>query len=170
MDAFSVSVCYGACYKKSNVYSILKLSFFLGLFQGIMPILGFFAGTLMSTTVESYSSYVAGGLLILVSGKMVYEALQKHDNCDLYDISKGIRLVGVSIATSIDAFAVGISIALISLPVWISVTTIGLITFLLCILGSYLGKKIGSLLGNYAEIAGSIVLLVIALKFILAAI
>ena len=169
MDAFSVSVCKGLSMKKINLKGGAVTALFFGVFQGVMPMIGYFLGSRFANVISSFSHWVSFGLLAFIGGKMVAEAIKggdEEDECKEYrlDIKEVLLL---AIATSIDALAVGIVFAAEKTDLFFSVTMIGVITFLLSFVGIFIGHKFGSKYEKKAEIAGGIILILIGLKLLL---
>ncbi|OGI07321.1 MAG: hypothetical protein A2Y40_03405 [Candidatus Margulisbacteria bacterium GWF2_35_9] len=165
MDAFSVSVSCGCSnvIKKQNLH--LALSF--GIFQAIMPALGWFLGDILGNIIKTYSPWIAFVLLFSIGCKMLYESFQK-DEYNPHGNTLSIKTIfGLSIATSIDAFAIGITLPILKLPILLSCFSIGIITFILSYIGIKLGRKIGNKTGNYAEILGGFVLIILGLNAII---
>jgi len=138
MDAFAVSVSSGICIADMKFRHALRTAFMFGLFQFIMPLLGYAAGSTFADLIQTWDHWLAFGLLAFVGGKML-----------------------------IDALAVGISYSLIQAPIWLASSIIGLITFVLCLLGCEFGKRLGAKFELGAEILGGVVLLGIAVKILL---
>ena len=169
MDAFSVSVCKGLSMKKLNLKGGVITALFFGVFQGIMPVIGYFLGSRFADIISSFSHWVSFGLLAFIGGKMIIEAI-KDDEQD--DTDKEYRLdlkelTLLAIATSIDALAVGIVFAAEKTDLLFSVTMIGAITFALSLVGVFIGHKFGSKYEKKAEIAGGTILILIGLKLLL---
>jgi manganese efflux pump family protein len=167
MDAFAVSIGYGVCNKNANFRSALRLSFHTALFQVLMPLAGWFAGNYLGKFVSNLSPWIAFALLAFIGIKMILESFKKKDDCDICDISRGKHLIMVCLATSIDAFAAGLSIGLLNISLIISLSMIGIITFILTFAGVYAGKIAGVFLEKWAEIAGGAILILIGLKILL---
>ena len=174
MDAFAVSVANGLVLSKAGVGKAVRLAGSFGVFQGAMPLLGYAAAITFAAAIRAVDHWVAFGLLAFIGGKMLWEVWRGEEE-EPADPTCLKTLLLLSLATSIDALAIGVSLAMmpqtgvLSLAggVWISVATIGVITFLLCLLGVFLGCKAGCLLGKRAEIAGGIVLIGIGVKILL---
>ena len=163
MDAFAVSVASGASYKQLHHRSALNIALFFGVFQAVMPIIGWLAGLTFRQMIQDYDHWVAFVLLVAIGSKMIYEsfAIKKRQNpMDLY------ILLALSVATSIDALAVGITLSLLTNSIATAVIIIGLVTFIFSYAGIYLGKKIGHLFENRIEMIGGIVLITIGLKIL----
>ena len=167
MDAFSVSIATGAAYKKTGNLNALKMAFFFGFFQAFMPIIGWLAGLSFRKYIESYDHWVAFALLALVAGKMIYEAIfTKQDQKKNKEMTLTLLLI-LSIATSIDALAVGITFSLIADSITKAVIIIGLVTFAFSYIGVFIGEKIGHFFENKIEIAGALMLLAIGIKILI---
>jgi len=166
MDAFSVAVGYGVCFKKSNFYSALRLSLTTGIFQALMPLAGWLGGITLGRFIGAWTPLIASVMLFIVSLKMFYEAYGRKDDCEIYDISKGKHLFMMGLATSIDALAAGVTIGLFNIPVLISVVIIGVITFSMTLIGVWLGKIVGAVLEKYAEYIGAFIILALSIKYL----
>jgi len=167
MDALAVSVCGGMASRDRHVKRAVVFGSAFGFFQFFMVFLGWFAGTGFASFVKSFDHWIAFGLLVLVGGKMFFEAFkpeEEKNGIDAFDIK---TLLLLSIATSIDALAVGISFAFLydKIIVWPALL-IGMITFLISFAGAIFGKTIGRLLGNKVEIAGALILIGIGIKIL----
>lgn len=165
-DAFAVSISLGLSIKPLKKFHILFSSTMFGLFQGIMPLLGYLSSITLKDIVEKYSSWIAFILLFIIGAKMIYETIKeiksKEEPQDTNFSFKNIFIL--AIATSIDAFASGISLAMLEVNILIATLFIGIITFGLCICGFYFGKEIGEIFKHKAQILGGIVLIAIAIK------
>jgi manganese efflux pump family protein len=133
-----------------------------------MPVIGWAVGRTVIGFISDYDHWIAFGLLLIVSGRMLWEAFRTNDKCqEPTDITRGWVLISLAIATSIDALAVGLSFAFLKLNIVYSSLIIGTVAFLLTILGFFLGRKAGSLLGQRAKIGGAIILIIIAVRILL---
>lgn len=171
MDAFAVSISTGLVLRDVSARQTVRLAFHFGLFQALMPILGWFIGREVADSFASYGHWVAFGLLALIGGKMILDGLGRHrgvaSEAERSDPTKRLSLVVLSVATSIDALAVGVSLALIDVSVWRPALVIGLVTAALTALGMHLGRRLGGRLGPIAEIIGGLVLIGIGLRIVL---
>jgi putative Mn2+ efflux pump MntP len=166
MDAFAVSICFGACAKHKRPVA-LRVGIFFGLFQGLMPLLGWAVGYLLNDFIHKIDYWIVFALLAGIGFKMIIEAIiHKNDERKLNSKNLWV-MVSLSVATSIDAFAVGLSFALIQISIVASVTAMGIITFLVSYSGVYIGKKLSNHLGNKAEILGGIVLIAMGAKVLI---
>ncbi len=167
MDALSVSISDGILLKKPRFREVFKIALFFALFQFIMPVIGYFAGTTFADIIESCDHWVAFTLLAIIGSKMLYEAT-KGDGEKETDNPLSIKTLTIlAIATSIDALAVGVTFAVVATPVLLSSAIIGAVTFVICTAGVYIGSRCGDILGNKAEIAGGVILILIGLKILL---
>ena len=170
MDAFAVSICKGLAVKKVSMRECATCGAWFGGFQALMPLIGFFLGTLFAEAIEAIDHWVAFGLLAIIGINMLKEALEKKCcECENHtdDFAFKTMLV-MAIATSIDALAVGISLAMAgNVNIVLAVLLIGVTTFLL----SALGVKIGNIFGNKfekkAQIAGGLILIGLGVKILL---
>lgn len=170
MDAFAVSLCKGLSMQKASLKAGLVCGGWFGAFQALMPLIGFFLGSLFAGYIESADHWVAFGLLTLIGGNMLKEALEdKEECCGCQEADLSVKaMFPMAVATSIDALAVGISLAMTGgVNIWLAVTLIGVVTFGL----SGVGVKIGSLFGarfeKKAQIFGGVMLILLGLKILL---
>jgi len=173
MDAFAVSVSSGICIAGLTFRYALRTAFAFGLFQFLMPLAGYAVGSSFASVIQSWDHWLAFALLFAVGAKMLYEALNKkaEESCSEEELKKKnvlkLRvLLVLAFATSIDALAVGVSYSLIDAPIWLAASIIGIITFVLCVLGCEFGKRLGSRFERIAEIAGGLVLIGIAINIL----
>lgn len=169
MDAFSVAVCQGLSMKKLSVRSGVIISLFFGAFQAGMPLIGYFLGNTFADFVTSVSHWIAFILLGIIGINMIHEAFHEDEEeakSGEYKLALGALTV-LAVATSIDAFAVGIVFAATQVNLIIAVSIIGSITFALSFAGVVIGNKFGSRFGNKAEIAGGVILLLIGTKLLI---
>ncbi|WP_027722334.1 manganese efflux pump MntP family protein [Maridesulfovibrio zosterae] len=170
MDAFTIAVACGLCMPHVSKRQNFRLSFHFGLFQAIMPVLGWTAGLTIKSIVVTYAPWISFFLLALVGGKMIQESFHIDDSCKNYkDPTKGISLIFLSVATSLDALAVGLSFAVMNYPIAEPCIYIGLTAAILTSFGLWLGKKFASA-SKYSHIAeriGGFVLILIGLKLLL---
>ena len=174
MDAFAVSVSSGMCVSGLTLAYAMRTALMFGLFQFLMPLAGYAAGSAFAAVIESWDHWLAFGLLVVVGGKMVYEALRMGNGASCSDDERrrhnvlDLRvLLVLSVATSIDALAIGISYSVIRAPIWLAASIIGGITFALCLLGCEFGKRIGTRLERWAELGGGIVLIGIGCRILI---
>lgn len=168
MDAFSVSVCKGLSMKKLDLKGGVITALFFGAFQAFMPVIGYFLGSRFADFISSFSHWVSFGLLAVIGGKMMIEAIKGSDDESENEYRLNIKeLFVLAVATSIDALAVGIVFAAEKTPVITSVTIIGAVTFLLSLAGVYIGHRFGSKYEKKAELAGGAILIIIGVKLLL---
>ena len=169
MDAFAVSVGCSLSRAGLKRAGALRMAAHFGLFQFVMPILGWAAGRSVIGLIQSFDHWIAAGLLVFVGGKMIVEAFRKEEEliCEVQDRSKGWPLVVLSFATSLDALAVGLSFGALGVPVLLPAAIIGVVCFSVTLAGAKIGPVIGKLAGEWAEAAGGVVLILIAVKILI---
>jgi putative Mn2+ efflux pump MntP len=167
MDTFAVSIASGSASKQVRVKQALQMALFFGGFQLVMPLIGSLAGLTLKKYIAGYDHWVAFGLLAAVGGKMIYESFKMKSTRKNFNFSNIFVLLVLSIATSIDALAVGITLSLITSSIGIAVIIIGLITFTLSYLGVFIGQKLGHFFENKIEAIGGLILIGIGLKIVL---
>ena len=160
MDAFAVCVASSMVYTNMTWLRKLSMPIMFGLFQGIMPILGFFLGSLFASFIEKWSGPIS---LLIIGINMIREGLAKDEETEPKKLTLWILLVQ-AVATSIDAFAVGVSFAANSANIWQSAPIIAVTTFVLSLIALFVGTKAGEKLGDKAEILGGIILIIIGIK------
>lgn len=165
-DSFAVSVTSGLVMKNITFRKATRIAFFLAFFQGGLPVLGWFLGYEIRDYVEAYDHWIAFGLLSVLGIRMILGGISNDPTKPQLNPLKLNVLIGMSIATSIDAFIVGISFALIQLPILYPVLIIAIITFIFSMLGILFGKKTGAKFGNRMEIIGGLILLGIGIKIL----
>lgn len=169
MDAFAVSVANGCRIKRVTLRDALRPGWWFGGFQMLMPVLGWLGGLALRDLIQSYSHWVAFGLLTCVGGKMLVEAFrggEPDDGCGAERRSTRDMLV-LAVATSIDALAVGLSLSILRVSIWWPALLIGVVTFVFSCTGTILGCSIGKLVKDKAEILGALVLIGIGIKILL---
>jgi putative Mn2+ efflux pump MntP len=169
MDAFAVSIATGVSLKNVNARQTFRLSWHFGLFQAMMPVIGWSAGLSVRPYIERYDHWVAFGLLTFVAANMIRGAFgDDKDDREPKDPTRGMTLVVLSVATSIDALAVGFSISILNVSIWTPALVIGLVAGTFTIIGLQIGKRIGAAgnLSSFAEGIGGIVLIIIGLKIL----
>lgn len=167
MDAFAVALGAGMMLPKLTGRHLFRFGFHFGLFQALMPVLGWLAGVTVRKQIEAFDHWLAFGLLFLVGGKMLWEAWRgADDNPADGDPTRGLSLVMLSIATSIDALAVGLSLAVLGVTIWTPALVIGLIAGILTVCGMLLGRHLSRAWGTGVEIFGGLVLIAIGVKIL----
>lgn len=172
MDAFAVSVCKGLAMKKATLKAEATCGLWFGGFQMLMPVTGFFLGSLFAEAIEAFDHWVAFGLLVIIGINMLKEALEKEDepgDDPEKDADLSVRTMFLmAVATSIDALAVGISLAMVgSVNIWLAAAFIGICTCLLSALGVKIGNVFGSRYEKKAELAGGVILILLGVKILL---
>jgi putative Mn2+ efflux pump MntP len=167
MDSFAVSLGAGTTQHAKGYRAAIRLSFHLGLFQALMPVIGWFLGITVQAFIASYDHWVAFVLLVLVGGRMIRSGLSSEAEVHVNDPTRGATLVLLSVATSIDALAVGLSLAVLGVTIWYPVAVIGVVTACLSFLGLQLGTRLGIRFGKYMEMGGGGLLIVIGIRIVL---
>ena len=169
MDAFAVSICKGLGMKKAGLKEGAICGTWFGGFQALMPLIGFFLGSLFAQAIEAFDHWVAFGLLVIIGINMLKDAFSKDCDCEQHDADLSVKTMFVmAIATSIDAMAVGISLAMAgNVNILVAVVLIGVVTFLMCALGVKIGNVFGSRFEKKAQIAGGVILILLGTKILL---
>jgi putative Mn2+ efflux pump MntP len=167
MDAFAVSLASGAAVKELRLQHALRMALFFGSFQAFMPVIGWLAGTGLRGFIAGFDHWIAFALLSAIGGKMIYESTRIGEHGNAIDPFNFSILLLLSIATSIDALAVGVSFAFIGVDIVAPVIIIGLITFVLSLLGVYIGDKVGHLFERTMAIFGGLILIAIGVKILI---
>ena len=169
MDAFAVSVCAGCALKRVTVVHFLRLSLTFGFFQFLMPVIGWALGLTVRGFIESWDHWIAFALLAWIGGNMIRgggDDSEDGESCSV-DPTKGRKLLILAVATSIDALAVGITLAFLNVALIPSVTFIGVTTFVISAIGIRIGNIFGMKYKSRAEFAGGVILICIGLKILL---
>ncbi len=168
MDALAVSICKGMVLNGTKLKNAIIMGLFFGGFHGIMPILGYLLGTQFNEILNNVDHWIAFILLAFIGGKMMVKALiADKDSCEIQKNISISDLVMLSIATSIDVLAVGVSFAFLKVAIIEAAIVIAVVTFIISAIGVYLGKSCGTSLGKWAEVTGGIVLIIIGIKILL---
>ena len=169
VDALSVAVATGVLLGRPSRSAVLRMSFSFGFFQFMMPLIGWSAGRTVSRLIESFDHWVAFGLLLFVGGKMICDAFREKEagRAAASDPTRGGTLLILSVVTSIDALAVGLSLALLDAAILYPSIVIGVTAFAMTWAGMVFGGRIGSWLGRKVEIAGGLILIGIGVKILL---
>ncbi len=168
IDAFAVALTAGAYFGRTTNRQKFRLSFHFGLFQFLMPIIGWFAGSSIVEYIADIDHWIAFLILSIIGIKMIIDG-SAHKEKETYkkDITKGFTLFSLSVATSIDALAVGFSIGIVELAILYPSILIGLVAAIMTLLGIQIGEKLSSKFGNIVSIFGGIVLILIGIKIVL---
>ncbi len=166
MDAFAVSISNGIISKESKLNLGLKLGFFFGGFQALMPILGWWAAYSIKDYIVEIDHWIAFVLLSFIGGKMIYEAFSKKEN-ESQPKLKLYTILILSIATSIDALAVGITFTFLEIDILLPAIIIGVVSFIMSFIGVLLGAKFSKIFGNKIEVIGGLILISIGIKILI---
>jgi len=166
MDCFAVSLGVGAT-RRLKWRDTLKMAFFFGFFQGLMPLIGWLIGQSIQSLIASFDHWVAFGILAFIGFRMIVESFKIGEEKKFIDIRKTLVLLSLSFATSIDALATGISFGFIQVNIIQAILTIVLITFLISITGARIGEKTTFIPAKWAEFFGGVVLIAIGAKILL---
>lgn len=166
MDAFAVSIGLGSKQKTSTIALALKAGLYFGIFQALMPLIGYLGGKGVLGWIEDYAHWVAFLLLVLIGGKMIYESFAEGIEEDISKVTHRVMLM-LAIATSIDAMAAGFTLTLLEINPFIACLIIGIATFGFSFLGVFIGEKSGTWLESKAEFLGGVILILIGLKILL---
>jgi len=169
MDAFAVAIVTGLTLNPMTRRHVFRLSFNFGLFQALMPVVGWLAGTAVHRYIAAFDHWVAFGLLAFVGGKMLWEAARhdKKEGSPPADPTKGWSVVVLSVATSIDALAVGLSLAMIGSPIVVPAVVIGVVAAAFTAAGMVLGRRVGAYWGKRVELVGGLILIGIGIKIVI---
>ena len=166
LDAFAVSLVAGATIRSITYRHVFRLAWHFGLFQFMMPIIGWLVGNTMFGYLEAIDHWIAFGLLTAIGGKMIRESFQEIQEFTK-DITRGWTLIGLSLATSIDALAIGLTLSAIQVRIWYPSVIIGVVALLFSVAGIFLGRKTGKLLGKKFELLGGVILIAIGIKILI---
>ena len=168
MDCLAVAIAGSISMPGVSHRQILRVALAFGLFQFGMLVGGWYAGHTVVETVEAYDHWIAFGLLLLVGAHMLWEAIRgEEDGHKRTDITRGIPLLTLSIATSIDSLGVGLSLAFVESRVWLAALIVGSVCFLITAAGFYAGKRAGGWLGRWADVLGGLVLIGIGVRILI---
>ncbi len=166
-DSFAVSVCSGLNLPNIRFFQAAKIAIFLALFQAFMPLIGWLVGNSIKSLIEPVDHWIAFGLLSLIGGKMIIESFINSEEREIKNPLHIRVILLLSLATSIDALAVGFSFATLLDRILIAIFIIGTVTFIASMLGILLGKKTGPQINRYAEILGGLILIIIGSKIMI---
>jgi len=167
MDAFAVGAAVAAGLERLTFRHTFRLTWHFGLFQSLMTFLGWLGGAGLSAFLFGMNDWIAFGLLLALGVNMIRESMSDEERTDRFDPTRGWSLVGLSVATSIDALAVGVSLSLIGMTILKPALLIGITALLMTFAAMRLGRRAGSHLGQWAERAGGIVLILVGFRILL---
>lgn len=170
MDAFAVSLGVGTSPSDTLEPAwrrVLRISFHFGLFQAGMTLLGWLAGSTVAGVISSFDHWVAFALLFWVGGRMISEGFSHEENCRCDDITHGRTLLVLCVATSIDAMAVGLSLAMLQVNIFSASGMIGIVTLVLSLVGGFAGHLLGNKFGQRMELAGGLILVGIGIRIVI---
>ena len=168
MDAFAVSICKGLAMQKAGLKEGAVCGAWFGGFQGLMPAIGFFLGTMFADAIRAVDHWVAFGLLAIIGINMLKEAFNKCECCEDQNADLSVKTMFVmAVATSIDAMASGISMAMKDANIYVAVALIAAVTFGMCTVGVKIGNIFGSRFEKKAQMAGGVILVLLGLKILL---
>jgi len=166
-DTFAVSVSTGLVISSIRFWQGVRVALILAVFQSLMPFIGWYSGKQVVSYISEYDHWIAFGLLALLGLKMIAESFKKEEQKLGFNPLKIGILLGMAVATSIDALVVGVSFAFLETKIFWSVLVIGIITFLVSMIGMLFGKNAGARVGNKMEIVGGLILIGIGIKILL---
>ncbi len=166
MDACAVAVGARASGRASGGRALFRLSFHFGLFQALMPVVGWLAGRLVADRVAAVDHWLAFAILAVIGIRMIREGRSDGDDRPARDPSRGATLIMLSVATSIDALAVGFGLAMLGVGIWLPAATIGVVTALLVVVASRLGDHLSDRFGSRAEVLGGVILILVGLRIV----
>lgn len=167
MDAFAVSIVSGAAYRQLKIRHIFRMALFFGGFQAIMPLVGYLAGASVKEYIGGYDHWLAFALLSTIGAKMIYESFKITSAGENFNPENILVLLALSVATSIDALVVGITLSFLRVSIATAVIIIGLVTFALSYLGVFIGKRFGHFFESKIEAVGGLVLIALGLKILI---
>lgn len=166
MDSFAVSVSSGLSMERFRIRKALRLAGLFGIFQGVMPVVGFAAGMGVRDFMQGIDHWIAFCLLALIGANMIRGALFPGEDVKKIDLSSLFTLLVLSVATSIDALAVGVSLSLLDTDIAVPALVIGIVTFLVSLIGVFVGRKVGRRFKSMAEALGGLILIIIGLRIL----
>jgi putative Mn2+ efflux pump MntP len=166
IDAFAVATAVSAGLEALTFRHTFRLTWHFGFFQAMMTVIGWFGGEGLSRFMFGLNCWIAFGLLLVLGLKMIFESAHPENRTADFDPTRGWSLVGLSVATSIDALAVGVALSLVGISIWIPAAVIGLTALLMTFVGTRVGKRAGTYLGQWAERIGGVVLILIGVRIL----
>jgi len=165
-DCFAVALSASISNRSLSRLQFLRVSLSFGFFQALMPAIGWLLGRTVVDLIAGFDHWIAFGLLLFVGGRMLWESFHEKEEERPIDISRGVLLLTLSIATSLDALAVGLALAFEDVRIWVASSTIGITAFVISATGFLLGKRVGQLIGKRAEIIGGLILIGIGIRIL----
>ena len=166
-DAFAVALGKGLHMRRFNLRNAVIIALAFGVFQAVMPLVGWLLGSQFAAYIRDFDHWIAFGLLLLVGGKMLWEAFSAHEDTERdFDAINPRELLVLALATSIDALAVGVTLAFVDVSIVGAITLIGVTTLVLAFLGVVVGRRVGARFGKPAEIAGGVILILIGTRIL----
>jgi len=165
-DSLAVSISAGLVVKHIQFKQAAKIALVFAFFQSLLPFIGWFIGSQIKDLIKDYDHWLAFTLLFLIGARMIHEGIKKEEDKKPFNPLKLMVMIGMAIATSIDALVVGVSFAFIDINIILSIAIIGALTFIVSMLGILLGKKAGNLFGKKMEIIGGLILIGIGTKIL----
>ncbi|MDW5561842.1 MAG: manganese efflux pump MntP family protein [Methanomassiliicoccus sp.] len=166
MDAFAVSIAKGISVDHDRRRTAIMLASLFGIFQALMPVIGFLAGVGFQDIIRDVDHWIAFGLLAFIGGKMIYDAAKSEEGAEGDEVTLAMALV-LAVATSIDALMVGLGFAFLETSIVVPVVIIGVVTFVLSLIGFEFGSRLGELFGKRVRIVGGAILILIGLRILL---
>ena len=167
-DCFAVALSSSISKRTLSIWQGLRVGLFFGIFQAAMVVLGWWAGSRIIDIISSYDHWLSFALLSIVGGRMIWESLHEKENGHkTTDITRWWLLFVLSIATSIDALAVGLSFGFLHINIASASITVGIVAFVITLAGFFAGKKLGDIVGKRAEIIGGIILIIIGIRILI---
>ncbi|KYC53149.1 MAG: hypothetical protein AMQ74_00481 [Candidatus Methanofastidiosum methylothiophilum] len=167
MDALAVSVTSGIIIKNPKISDALKISASFGIFQAIMPLIGWISGIKISNFISSFDHWIAFLILVFLGFKIIYETLMSDSKKETFNPLDFQVLMLLSIATSIDALAVGLSFAFLEMDIMGPFLIIGFVTFMICFIGFFIGDKFGHFFENKIKMVGGVILIIIGFRILI---
>lgn len=166
-DCFAVALSAGIATKRFTFANFFRFPLAFGIFQALMTVLGWLAGRAVIDYISAYDHWLAFGLLVFIGGRMIWESFRKKSDEEHKKYSGWLTLFALSIATSIDALAVGLSFAFLEVDIAVASATIGVTALVITIIAQLIGNRVGALVGKRAEIIGGLILIAIGIKILL---
>ena len=167
MDSFAIALSAGMSGNIPNKWIALRMSVSFACFQGLLPVLGWYLGGEIEPMISSIDHWIAFGLLGIVGWRMIRSGLDRESESVANDPSRGPTLILLSVATSIDALAVGLSFGMLAVEILYPALIIGIVTFIISMTGAYLGHRLDSVFGKRMEILGGVILILIGFRILM---